>query len=291
MKYAYFPGCSLEGTAKDFGESTAAVCRALGIEYEEVPDWVCCGATPAHTYNEALGVALSVRTMINAKAVSNRMMVLCASCFNRCKTANEVMKTRPELRAEVEAAVGEPYAGDVEVVHLLEILDREYGLDKLKAKIVRPLAGLKVACYYGCLLVRPPKIMKLDDPENPTIMERIVGATGATAIADWSHKVECCGASFAMSRTDVVVRCVNEILKSARAAGADALVVACPLCQAKCDMREEEANQAYGEHHEMPILYFTQLLGLALGLEPKALGLQRLMVSADKLLDKLAIKC
>jgi heterodisulfide reductase subunit B len=289
MKYAYFPGCSLEGTAKDFGESSRAVCQALGIELQDVPDWVCCGATPGHALDEALGVALSVRTMINAKRVSNRMMVLCAACYNRAKMSNHAMKTRPEIRAKVEDAVGETYAGDVEVVHLLEVLDRQYGLDNLKKKIVRPLTGLKVACYYGCLLVRPPKIMQLDDPENPTIMERVLAPTGVELVEDWSHKVECCGASFAMSRTDVVTRCVNDIVKSAEAAGADALVVACPLCQANCDMRQAEANRAFGEHHELPVVYFTQLLGLALGLSPRQVGLQRSMISMDGLLEKLHV--
>lgn len=289
MKYSFFPGCSLEGTAKDFGESARAVCQALGIEIQDVPDWVCCGATPGHAYDETLGVALSVRTLINSKRVSNSMMVLCASCYNRAKMSNHAMKTRPELRAKVEEAVGETYAGDVEVVHLLEVLDRQYGLDNLKKKIVRPLTGLKVACYYGCLLVRPPKIMQMDDPENPTIMERVLAPTGVELVEDWSHKVECCGASFAMARTDVVVRCVNDIIKSAVAAGADALVVACPLCQANCDMRQAEANQAFGEHHELPVVYFTQLLGLALGLSPRQVGLQRPMISTGGLLDKIKV--
>jgi heterodisulfide reductase subunit B len=205
--------------------------------------------------------------------------------------SNHAMQTRPELRARVEEAVGEPYAGDTEVLHLLEILDREYGLDKLKEKIVRPLAGLKVACYYGCLLVRPPKIMQFDDAENPTIMERVIQTTGVEPIKNWSHKLECCGASFAMARTDVVVRCVNDIVKSAEAAGADALVVACPMCQANCDMRQAEANKGVGENHRLPVVYFTQLLGLALGRSPKELGMQRLLISPGALLEKLHVSC
>ncbi len=288
MKYAFYPGCSLEGTARDFGESTRAVCAALGIEIEDVPDWVCCGATPGHAQSEALGVALSVRTMLNARQISPTMMVQCAACYNRAKVSNEMMRTRPQLRAKVEDAIGESYAGDVEVVHMLEVLDRQLGVERIAEQIKRPLKGLKLACYYGCLLVRPPKIMNFDDAENPTIMERILAPTGAELINDWSHKVECCGAAFAMARTDVVVRCVNDIVAAARAVGADALVVACPLCQANCDMRQSEANKAFGTDHSLPVLYYTQVLGLALGLEPKQLGLQRMMVSADRLLRQLS---
>jgi heterodisulfide reductase subunit B2 len=288
MKYAYYPGCSLEGTAKDFGESTRAVCAALGIDITDVPDWICCGATPGHAQSEALGVALSVRTMINARRIAPAMMVQCAACYNRAKVSNEMMRTRPELRATVEDAIGEPHAADLDVVHMLEVLDRDLGLEAIAAKITRPLKGLKLACYYGCLLVRPPKIMNFDDAENPQIMERILAPTGAQVIADWSHKVECCGASFAMARTDVVVRCVNDILQAARAAGADAVVVACPLCQANCDMRQDEANKAFGGNLALPVLYYTQVLGLALGLEPRKLGLHRLMVPADSLLSRLS---
>ena len=226
MKYAFYPGCSLEGTAKDFGESTRAVCAALDIDIEDVPDWICCGATPGHAQNEALGVALSVQTLLNAKQIAPRMMVQCAACYNRAKVSNEMMRTRPQLRAAVEDAVGRPYAGEVEVLHMLEVLERDIGAAAIAERITRPLKGLKLACYYGCLLVRPPKIMNFDNPEHPMIMERILRPTGADLIDNWSHKVECCGAAFAMARTDVVTRCVNDILIAARAAGADAVVVA-----------------------------------------------------------------
>lgn len=287
MKYSFFPGCSLEGTARDFGESTRAVCAALGIDIQDVPDWICCGATPGHSQSESLGVALSVQTLINSRQISDRMVVQCASCYNRAKVSNEMMRTRPELRAVVEDAVGRTYAGEVEVLHLLQVLERDLGAQAIAERIVRPLAGLKLACYYGCLLVRPPEIMNFDDPENPTIMERILRPTGAELIENWSHKVECCGAAFAMSRTDVVTRCVNGILTAARDAGADAVVVACPMCQANCDMRQTEANKTFGQNLAMPVLYYTQLLGLALGLEPRKLGLHRLLTPADDLLKKL----
>ena len=283
MKYAYFPGCSLESTAWDFDRSTRAVCRALGIELQEIPDWVCCGSTPAHASNAALAVALPVLNLQKAQAAGLPVMTACASCYARLRTANHHVRNAADERATAERLTGSPYDGGVEVRHVLDVLVNHFGLEKIRAKVSRTLAGLRVACYYGCLLTRPPEIVAFDHPEHPTAMDDLVAATGAEPVA-WPYKTECCGASLSMTHTDVVCRLSHRLLSMARQAGAECVVVACPLCQVNLDLRQADAAGAHGAIPETPVLYVTQLLGLALGLSRKELGLDALTIRADRLL-------
>ena len=283
MKYAYFPGCSLESTAWAFDRSARAICRALEIELEEIPDWVCCGSTPAHASSDSLAVALPVLNLQKAQAAGLPVMTACASCYARLRTANHRVCHEPEDRERTERITGQPYDGGVEVRHVLDVLVNHFGVDALRAKVRRPLTGLRVACYYGCLLTRPPEIVAFDDAEHPSCMDDLVAAAGAEPV-EWPFKTECCGASLSMTHSDVVTRLAHKLLTMARQAGADCVVVACPLCQVNLDLRQADAAKAHGPIPPTPILYVTQLLGLALGLSFKELGLDALTVSAKSLL-------
>ncbi len=265
MKYAFFPGCSLESTAREFNDSTRAVCRALGIALEEIPGWTCCGSTPAHASSDSLAIALPALNLQKARDAGLPVMVACASCYARLRTANHRVRKDPEDRRRVERVTGRPYEGGVEVRHVLDVLVNHLGLDAIRAKVRRPLTGLRVACYYGCLLTRPPEVVAFDDAEHPACMDELVSAAGATSL-EWPFKTECCGASLSMTHSGIVSRLGHKLLGMAQRAGADCLAVACPLCQVNLDLRQADAAKAHGAFRPMPVLYVTQILGLALGL-------------------------
>ena len=292
MKYAYFPGCSLESTAWDFDRSTRAVCRVLGIELEEIPNWVCCGSTPAHSSNAALAVALPALNLQKAAAMGQPVLTACASCYARLRTANHAVRNEPAERERVGRVTGRPYLGQVEVHHVLDALVNHFGLEKIRQKVQRPLDGLRVACYYGCLLTRPPEVVAFDDPENPTCMDDLVAALGAEPVR-WPYKTECCGASLSISNSQVVSRLGQKLVAMARQADAQCIVVACPLCQLNLDLRQADARKTDAGLPETPVLYITQLLGLALGLKAAEVGLDALSVPADSLFaaDKCSCCC
>lgn len=288
MKYAFFPGCSLESTAWDFDLSTRAVFRALDIELQDIPGWVCCGSTAAHSSNASLSVALPVFNLQKAQAMGMPVMTACAACYGRLRTANHKVRNIQADRAEAERVTGNAYDGSVDVHHVLDVLVNQVGVDYIRAKVNRAFSGLKVACYYGCLLTRPPEVAAFDNPEHPMTMDALVAATGAQPV-DWPYKTECCGAGLSMTHTEVVCRLGHRLLSMAREAGAECVVVACPMCQVNLDMRQADATKAYGDIPATPVMYVTQLLGLALGLSRKELGLEALTVSADALLDGAAV--
>ena len=288
MKYAYFPGCSLHSTAKEYDLSTKEVGKALGIELIDIPDWICCGATPAHITMHLLSLALPVKNLLQAKHMgSYEVATCCAACFSRLKTANKLMKDDKNHRDKVNKIVGEEYMGEVKIRHFLDILVNIYGLKNLSGKVTRKMEGLKVACYYGCLLTRPNEVTQLDDPEEPHLMDDLMKAIGVDTV-DWPYKVECCGASFSFTKTDIVLKLSGDILQMAHDEGAQAIVVACPLCQSNLDLRQSEINRKFKKNFHMPILYFTQLVGLSLGIEPKNLGLNKHIASPEKLLKTLS---
>ena len=283
MKYAFFPGCSLESTARNFDQSTRAVCRALDIELEDIPDWVCCGSTPAHTTNDSLAVALPVTNLQKAKEMGLPVMVACASCYSRLRTANHKIKSG-DYSERTERITGRPYSGNVEVHHILDVLVNHLGLDTIKAKVVRPLSEFRIASYYGCLLTRPPEIASFDDTEHPTAMDDLLRAAGAEPV-EWPFKTECCGASLSITHSEVVVRIGHKLLSMADRAGVNCIAVACPLCQTNLDLRQSDAIKTHGHIDAKPVLYVTQLLGLALGLSAQELGLNALTVSVDRLFE------
>lgn len=282
MRYAFFPGCSLEVSAWDFDRSVRAVCRVLEIELEEIPDWVCCGSTPAHATNSTLAVALPAMNLAAARDMGRPVATACAACYSRLRTANHRVRTEPQERQRAERVIGKPYDGGVEVRHILDLLVNDFGLDAIRAKVKRPLGGLRVACYYGCLLSRPPEIVAFDDAEHPTSMERLVAAVGAEPV-EWPFQTECCGAGLTMTQPDVVDRLGHRLLSMARRAGAQCIAVACQMCQMNLDLRQADATRAHGEIPETPVLFISQILGLALGLTPDELGLGALTVSAESL--------
>jgi heterodisulfide reductase subunit B len=283
MKYAFFPGCSLESTALDFDRSTRAVCQSLGIELTDIPNWVCCGSTPAHASNASLAVALPALNLQKAEAMGLPVMTACASCYARLRTANHKIRNEAEDRRRTERITGKPYDGQVEVHHVLDVLVNHFGVEQVRSRVTRPLEGLRVACYYGCLLTRPPKIVAFDNPEHPTCMDDLVAAMGAEPVA-WPFATECCGASLSMTQSEVVGRLGHKLISMARLAGAECIAVACPLCQMNLDLRQADAVKAHGELPQTPVLYITQLLGLALGLSNKELGVGAQTVSANSLL-------
>ena len=285
MRYAYFPGCSAESTARDMHQSTLAVARALNLELVEPKGWTCCGATAGHQTDPFLAVSLPAANLAKVQDMKLDMVVNCAACFNRMKVANHEITADAAVRKQVGAALDRDYDGSVKVRHLLEVLLDDVGTKALARAAKSSLAGLKVACYYGCLLVRPPNILKFDDPENPTCLDRLVTALGGQSL-EWPGKVECCGGGLSLSRTDVVVNLSESILDMAVQAGADCIAVSCPMCQVNLDLRQQDINKQTGKNYQIPIVYITQLIGLCLGVGPDELGFEKLMVPASRVLEK-----
>ncbi|MFC1762377.1 CoB--CoM heterodisulfide reductase iron-sulfur subunit B family protein [Planctomycetota bacterium] len=286
MKLAYYPGCSAESTARDMHISSLAVAKKLGIELIEPEGWTCCGATPGHQTDRTLAASLAATNLTKVADMGLDMVVNCAACFSRMKMTNHEIANSDEMRQKVADAVGRDYDGSVRVRHLLEVLLEDFGMAKIKEAAVKSLAGLKIASYYGCLLVRPAEIMQFDDDENPTSMDKLVEALGGDSI-EWPHKTECCGGSLSMTRTDLVVKLSDTIVGMAKEAGAECMVVACPMCQINLDLRQLDIKKQLGHDHDMPILYITQLLGLCMGIPTAELGLNKLMISPDPVVQKI----
>jgi len=285
MKYAYYPGCSAESTARDMHQSTLAVAGALGIEMIEPKGWTCCGATAGHQTDRVLAASLPAANLIKIKDMGLDCVVNCAACYNRMKVANHEISQKSNIRSKVTEAIGRDYDGKVKIKHFIEVLLDDIGLEKIRTAIRNPLNGLKVACYYGCLLVRPPKVVNFDDSENPKSLDKLVRAAGGQAI-DWPYKVECCGGGLSLSRTDVVVNLTDSILGMAQSSGANCIAVSCPMCQVNLDLRQQDVKKQTGNNYQMPIVYITQLLGLGLGISSKKLGFDKLMVTASSVLEK-----
>jgi heterodisulfide reductase subunit B2 len=284
MKYGYFPGCSSESTARDMHESTLEAAKALGIELVEPEGWTCCGATAGHQTDKFLSVALPAASLAKVKDDGLDMVVSCAACYNRMEVANHEIQNNAEMRKNVREALGRDYDGSVNVKHFMEVILQDVGIEKIKESVKHSLNGMKVACYYGCLLVRPNEVTKLDDPENPTFLDKIVTALGGESL-DWPHKVECCGGGLSMSRTDVVVSLTDSILEMAKKSGAQCIAVACPMCQINLDLRQLDIKKQLGKEYNMPIVYITQLIGLCLGVPKNRLGLDKLMISPSKVIE------
>jgi heterodisulfide reductase subunit B len=278
MKYAYYPGCSAHSTARDMHESCIAVAKALGIELAEIKGWTCCGASAAHQTDRALAASLAAANLVLAKEMGLDMVVSCAACYSRSKSANYEVANSSAMRERVNRLLGQPYDGSVPVRHFVEVLLKDIGVARLRKSFKQSLNGLKVACYYGCYLVRPPEVTQFDDPENPTILENLVGAMGGESL-DWPGKVDCCGGGLNLTRTDITVQRSGSIIEMAHQAGADCIAVACPMCQTSLDLRQKDIEKATGKRYNMPVVYITQLIGLCLGIPPRELGLDRLMVA------------
>lgn len=265
MDFSYYPGCSLHSTACEYNDSVQAVFTALGVELHELEDWNCCGASSAHSLNRALSFALPARNLAIAQRAGRDAVVMpCAACFNRHKTADYELRTNAERRAFLEKIVGFSFSGRVAVRPLMDVIGKDIGLNRISSMVKMPLAGLKAVGYYGCLLVRPAEITQFENPEHPVLMDGLLEALGAEA-RPWSYATECCGGGLSLTKASVAARLVNRLVERAREAGAQALVTSCPLCQVNLEMRQNRAAP------RMPVFYFTELIGLAFGLE-KARG-------------------
>jgi len=267
--FSYYPGCTLKSSAREYDVSTRLCCDALGIELTELENWSCCGASSAHSTNDLMAVALPARDLEMAGKKGNPLVAACAMCFARLKIAAHELQNE-DTRGVASQIVGEELQSPPRVVHLLEVIDSR--IDSLEAR--KPLSGLKVACYYGCLLVRPKETVAIDDAENPQVMDRLLRRVGAEPVV-WAFKTECCGAGLPLARPDMVRRLSHRILTQAAKAGADCVVVACPECHANLDMHQGEMRDEYHDSTRMPVVYFTQLLGLALGFSPEQLRLEK----------------
>ena len=285
MKYGYFPGCSLLSSAAEYARSAEGVLGALGVELEMIDDWVCCGATAAHATSHLLSVALPAITCAAAEKQGLDVLTCCAACYSRLKQANRQVQEDPELQALISDIIEEEYHGKIRVLHITEVLAREIGFDAIRSRVKKPLKGLKVACYYGCLMARLPEPLRIDKAEYPMLLDDLMGAVGAEPL-DWPYKTECCGAALTLTRQKTVVRLTEEIVGIAKENGADVLAVACPLCQANLDMYQSDAEKLSGKQLGVPVLYFTQLMALAMGLEPGQIGLDRLIVDPQPVLAR-----
>lgn len=272
MKLGYFPGCSLESSAREYNESLQAVAPLLDLELCEVPDWNCCGATAAHSLNHKLALALPARTLALAeRAGFDELLVPCSACYSRLAATRRDLLANEALRQEITSIIELDYVGSTKVVSVVDVLGR--AAPTIRAKVCVPFLR-KVACYYGCYLTRPASLTTCARPEDPQEMEAIVASAGATPL-DWAFKIDCCGAALSVSRTATVAELAGRIVADAAERGAEALVVACPLCHTNLDLRRPAIERHRGTSYALPVLYITQLVGLALGLSERALGLHR----------------
>ena len=287
MRYSYFPGCTMKTTGVEYGLSLNFVSDKIGLDLEEMPDWNCCGATAGHSLNHDLALALPARNLAltEKEGLGLEVAVPCAACYNRMKHTIHAARSSEETRKRIEEIIEMPYLAQNDVVSLLEVFSREDAVTKVKERITKPLNGLKVACYYGCLLVRPKDITGgFDDEENPQSMERILALAGAKPV-DWAFKTECCGGSHQVDLPKASRPLIYDILKNARANGAEAIATACPLCMMNLDMREVELNKTMQAEFDIPVYYFTELLALAMGAKPRTIGLKKHFFPAVKLME------
>jgi heterodisulfide reductase subunit B len=272
MNYGYFPGCSQTGSAKEYDISLRKVIEKLGVSFDEIKDWSCCGATSAHVTNHKLSTALAMRNIMLAEQQGlDNIIAPCAACYNRLIMSQHEIADHSAIKQQTEELLSAKFQKEIKVFNILELF-LKIGIDKIAENRLRSLSDLKIACYYGCLLVRPAAITKFDDAEQPVSMEKIVESTGAMCV-DWNYKVECCGAAHSIARRDIVVDLSKKILDDARTHGANVMVVACPMCHTNLDMRQRAMKRTYPDHEEFPVLYLTELIGLALGMNEKELGI------------------
>jgi heterodisulfide reductase subunit B len=278
MKYSYYPGCSLHGTAKEYDQSTREVCNSLGIELQELEGWSCCGASSAHSMDKFLALALPARNLAIAEKHNQELLVPCAACYSRFKKIEIDYKNTPEK-------CGYTYSGAIEIRNIIDIFLGKSVRKTIREKIKQPLAGLKVVSYYGCLLVRPPNLTEVVEYEDPQGMDQIVEFLGGESL-NWPYKTDCCGGSLALSRVDIVKTLVGKLLSMAQEVGAECIVTACPMCQANIDTRQKEISQESGKNYDLPVLYITELIGIALSCLGVPKWMQKHIVSPSVMLKE-----
>lgn len=285
MKFAYYPGCSLSAGAKEYDMSWRAVCEALGIELAEMENWSCCGTVHATNVDRTVSYALAARNVAIAEEMGLTIAATCSGCYKNLRSADEALKADAELKAKINASLPRPFQGSSRVRHPLYIILEDIGLTNLPA-IRRPLRGLRVAPYYGCVLTRPLYREQPDSPENPQGLDHLLAALGADVVPYYPWKTKCCGGAVLLSHTETAIELCARLLRQAKRARADCLAVACPMCQLALDGYQPRIARYLGEELDLPIIYFTQLMGLAFGLDESRLGFGQLFVSAERALAR-----
>lgn len=280
MEVSYYPGCSLDSTAREYGESIEAVTEALGVELLELPDWNCCGASSAHVTDDVLAIALAARNLEIAGEAGKDIVVPCAACFQRLKAAEKKL-----LAGDTIEGVSFKYRDDLRIMDLGDFLWEDIGPEALSEKVQHTLEGLNPVCYYGCLTSRPPKITDAKRPEDPQSMDNLMKMLGAN-VKNWSYKTDCCGGNLVLTRPDIAQKLIQKLLDMAFEAGADCIVAGCPMCQYNVDSQEKEISATTGTEYNIPVFYFTELMGLAFGDPSVKKWLSRHSVDAISLLQQ-----
>jgi heterodisulfide reductase subunit B len=288
MKYSYYPGCSLDTTAKEFDLSTKAVMRELGIELEELQDWSCCGGSVAGGVSHDVGMALAARNVVLAQNQNTDLLAACSGCYNKSAKAAKALENQQErdkistILADMGISVSDT---NIKVRNVVDVLAND--LD-IASQVKKPLKGLKVTCYYGCLLTRPADITGWDSPLFPMSMDRLAEDCGAEVV-DFRSKTKCCGGPILVPQEDVALELTKRLLDEAKSLGADCIVLACPLCSTNLELRQPDIEKKYGVSYDLPVIYITELIGLALGIKPRKLGMDKHIVSTKGVLRKLGI--
>jgi len=274
VEIAYYPGCALHGSSGDYEASVRACLAKLGVQLRELDDWICCGATAAHALNHKLAVALPARNLALAERDGHReLLAPCPMCSMELLNARRALTASEPLRREMSQIVELEVRGTAEVWNIIQVLQK-IGYAQIAQAATRRLDDFRPACYYGCLLTRPPKTLQFDDCEQPRSMETLLASLGAAPV-DWNYRTECCGAGLTMSNEETVLELSHRILSNAEAHGANCLVVACPMCHVNLDMKQSAVNRRFGAGHAMVVYYLSDLVGLALGLTEAELGVDR----------------
>ena len=280
MQFGYYPGCALHGSSNDYERSLRNCLEALDVYLVELNDWICCGATAAHSLNHLLSVALPARNLGIAERDGLReVLAPCPMCSMELIKARAALSKDEALRKKVSGIVEVNVEGKSEVINLIQLFQK-VGVDKIREAVKKPLEHISAACYYGCLLTRPPKILQFDDCERPRSMETLIEALGASTV-EWNYATECCGAGMTMASEATVLDLSHQILTNAAAHGANCVVVACPMCHINLDMKQPDIDRTRGVQHNMMVYYLSDLVGLALGLDEKKLGVDKHFVVTE----------
>jgi heterodisulfide reductase subunit B len=283
--YSYFPGCSLEKMALSYHQSALQTTNAVGVEMKEIEDWNCCGATTYFHVDELLAYTLVARNLAMAEKAGHDLVAPCSACYKNTYFTSEYLKEDKDLSDHINYALEQDnlkYSGSIEVKHLMEVFVNDVGLDEVKEKTIKPLNGLRVAPYYGCQIVRPKK--DHEDVENPQFFEELMAAIGADPV-DFAYRLRCCGGSLIITSREAALTLVRDLLQNAVDSEADVIATACPLCQTNLEVYQMQVNQEFGKNFSIPVMYFTQLMGLAMGLPKKQLGIGSEFISTDKILS------
>lgn len=285
MNVSYFPGCTLNTTGKGFDNAVRASAAAVGLDLVELPEWNCCGATYPLIVDNMLELAAPAHVLVAARDEGSILTTACTTCYNVLKRTNRFLRENEEERERIEAFIEAEYSGEVEVKDILHLLRDDVGFDAVQDKVQKPLKDLRVASYYGCMVLRPPDEVAYDDPDHPTSLDELMAALGATPV-DFAHKNECCGAYLAVKNPEITREMVYTILKSAQAAGAEVVATNCPLCQFNLDRQQAEMQELHAGYRSVPVVYFSQLMGLALGLDVGDYGWERHYIDTRPLLNE-----